>query len=156
MLLLTIKRAEFVSHLEARIKIHTARDRELVIFLSELRAIAKKIRKDMKQSARRAQRVLQVKGRQYQTIFALGITGSYGAAGPAGPAGQPGPSGDCGYMEFDSETELLGKLEAKEREFARERDALNSRIRKFGFYRTHLPAPEYNLNVEEVQMLEFT
>lgn len=155
MLLLTVKKSEFVAHLAARIKIHTAREKELAGHLVELRKIAAKIRKDMKEADRRAQRVLRVKGRQYHTIFALGIAGLAGAPGPQGPAGEPGLQGDCGYMDFTNESELLGKLESKEREFERERAVISARVRKFTFYREHLPKEAYDLNVEEVEMLEF-
>lgn len=158
MLLLTVKKSEFIAHLSARVKIHTAREKELAGHLVELRKIATKIRKDMKDADRRAQRVLRVKGREYRTIFACGIAGSFGPAGmegPQGESGSPGPQGPAGYMDFTNESELLGKLESKEREFERERAALIARVRKFTFYREHLPADAYELNVEEVSMLEF-
>lgn len=156
MLLLTVSRKEFISHLENRIRVHRGRMAELAGHLSELKKIAKKIRADMAKADNMSRKVLRVKGREYRTIMAIGISGMRGALGPAGPAGVPGPAGPPSeYMDFESESQLLGKLESKEFELANEKRTLGRRVDKFSFMTTHLPKDGYELNLDEIEMLEF-
>lgn len=156
MLTLTVSREEFAKHLKDRCSFHQDHLANVKKLLKELRDLVKKIKSDMKKSSRKADKILRVKGHRFSLLITLGIV--EGDRGPQGPQGSQGPCGEAGdtYADFTSETQLLDRLESKERELGYEMQRTLVRLGQFDFYRKHLGQEVYELTVSELAALEFT